>query len=170
MKLFSGKVGIIAAEITKVLHEEGDIDSDEPGEVELDIEAVLKEYIRTDRELTESAKDLCEARGLSFSSYPKIKRQLADRRGFEVGEDALDYIMDQIIGAFMHSQFVEEIYAEDHDLKKKMRVVLRRHTDIEDEMDKEARAKIKNLEEGTQDWEIEYARAMSQVKKRRGLE
>ncbi len=170
MKLFSGKIGIIAAEIAQVLVEEEDIDTDSPGEVELDIEAVLKEYIRTDRELTESAKDLCEARGLSFSSYPKIKRQLADRRGFQVGDEAVDYIMDQIIGAFMHSQFVEEVYSEDHEMKRKMRTVLKRHTDIEDDIDKEARAKIKNLEEGTQDWEIEYARAMAQVKRRRGLD
>ena len=42
--------------------------------------------------------------------------------------------------------------------------------EIEDEIDQEARAKIKNLQEGTRDWEIEYAKAMSQVKKRRGLQ
>jgi hypothetical protein len=50
-----------------------------------------------------------------------------------------------------------------------MRTVLRHHTEIEEEIDQEARAKIKNLEEGTRDWEIEYARAMDKVKKRRGL-
>jgi len=170
MKLFTGKVPIIAAEITKILVDEGDIETDAPEEVELDIEAVLKEYIRTDRELTEKAKDLCEARNLSYSAFPKIKRQLADQRGFMVGDEALDYIMEQIIGGFMHSQFVDEIFSEDHELKRKMRVALKHHTNIEDEMDKEARAKIKNLQEGTRDWEIEYSKAMAQVKRRRGLE
>ena len=169
MKLFSGKVGIISAEITKVLVDEGDIETDSPGEVELDVQAVLKEYIRTDRELTEQAKDICERKGMSFSSYPKVKRRLAEQRKFVVGDDAIDYIMDQLIRTFMHSQFVEEIYSEDHELKRRMRTVLKRHTEIEDEIDQEARAKIKNLEEGTRDWEIEYARAMAQVKKRRGL-
>lgn len=169
MKLFPGKVAIIAAEITKVLVDEGEIESDSPAEVELDVQAVLKEYIRTDRELTETAKDMCEKKGLPFSSFPKIKRRLAEQRKFIVGEEAVDYIMDQLIRTFMHSQFVEEIYAEDHELKRRMRTVLSHHTELEDELDEEARAKIKNLSEGTKDWEIEYARAMAQVKKRRGL-
>jgi len=169
MKLFPGKIGIISTEITQVLIDNEDIETDSPEEVGLDIEAVLKEYIRTDKELTENAKDLCEQRGLPFSSYPKIKRQLAQQRGFAIGNEALDYIMDQLIGVFMHSQFVEEIFAEDHDLKRHMRTVLKRHTEIEEDLDKETRNKIKNLQEGTQDWDIEYARAMAQVKRRRGL-
>ncbi len=169
MKLFMGKVGIIAAEITKILVGEEDLETDSPAEVELDIEAVLKEYIRTDRDLTEKAKDICEKKGMSFSSFPKIKRKLAEQRRFIMGDEAVDYIMEQLIRAFMHSQFVEEIFSEDHELKRKMRTVLKHHTEIEDEIDEEARAKIKNLEEGTKDWEIEYAKAMAQVKRRRGL-
>jgi hypothetical protein len=169
MKLFTGKVGIISAEITKKLIDEGDLETDSPGEVELDVQAVLKEYIRTDRELTETAKDICEKKEMSFSSYPKIKRKLAEQRRFVTGDEAVDYIMDQLIRTFMHSQFVEEIFSEDHEMKRKMRTVLKHHTEIEDEIDEETRAKIKNLEEGTRDWEIEYARAMAQVKRRRGL-
>ena len=169
MKLFSGKVPIIATEMARALIDDGDIDSDSPEEVELDIQAVLKEYLRTDRELTEKAKDFCEKRGWPLSTYYKVKRKLADRQRFVTGEDSIDYIMDQIIGAFMHSQFVEEIYTEDHELKRKMKVILKRHTEIEEEIDEEARSKIKNLQEGTRDWEIEYARAMDAVKRRRGL-
>lgn len=169
MKLFSGKIGIISAEMARMLVDDGDIETDSPDEVELDIQAVLKEYLRTDRDLTEKAKDFCEKRGWPLSSYHKVKRKLADRQRFIIGDEAVDYIMDQLIGAFMHSQFVEEIFSEDHELKRKMRAVLRRHTEIEEEIDEEARAKIKNLAEGTQEWEIEYARAMDRVKRRRGL-
>ena len=169
MKLFSGKIDIIAAETTRTLIDGNDIETESPEEVELDIAAVLKEYIRTDRDLTEKAKDLCEKKGLPYSSFPKIKRQMAERKGFVLGDEATDYIMNQIIGAFMHSQFVEEIFSEDNELKVKMRTVLRRHTEIENDMDKEARNKIKNLQEGTSDWEIEYKRAMENVKHRRGL-
>ena len=169
MKLFSGKVPIIAAEMARSLIDDGDIDSDSPEEVELDIQAVLKEYLRTDRELTEKAKDFCEKRGWPLSTYYKVKRKLAERQRFVTGDESVDYIMEQIIGAFMHSQFVEEIYTEDHELKRKMRTILKRHTEIEEEIDEEARSKIKNLQEGTRDWEIEYARAMDAVKRRRGL-
>jgi hypothetical protein len=169
MKLFTGKVAVIAAEITQNLIADEMIETESPDEVELDIAAVLKEYIRTDRELTEKAKDLCETKGLPYSSFPKIKRQMGDKIGFVTGDESIDYIMNQIIGAFMHSQFVEEIFAEDHELKLKMRSVLRRHTEIEDELDAEARKKIKNLKEGTSEWEIEYKRAMDRVKSRRKL-
>lgn len=170
MKLFPGKVSLIASEITRHLVDEQDIETESLAEVDLDVEAVLKEYIRTDRELTEQAKDLCEKKSMPFSSHMKIKRQLADKARFVIGDEALDYIMDQIIRAFMHSQFVDEIFAEDHDLKRKIRPILKRHTEIEDQIDEEVRSKIKNLEEGTKDWEIEYARALSQVKKRRSLD
>jgi hypothetical protein len=170
MKLFSGKVDLIAAEITRALIDGNDVETDSPDEVQLDIVAVLREYIRNDRDLTEKAKDLCETKGMPYSAFPKVKRQLADRAGFVVGDEALDYIMDQLIGAFMHSQFVDEIYSEDNELKVKMRTVLKRYTEVEDDIDAEARAKIKNLQEGTLDWKIEYDRAMEQVKRRRGLE
>jgi len=169
MKLFSGKIDIIAAEITRNMIDGEDIETEPPEEVQLDIVAVLKEYIRTDRDLTEKAKDACEHKGLPYSAFPKIKRQMADQIGYVVGDESIDYLMEQIIGAFMHSQFVEEIFSEDHELKLKMRTVLKKHTEIEDDMDKEARAKIKNLQEGTANWEIEYKRAMDQVKRRRGL-
>ncbi len=169
MKLFAGKVPIIAAETARSLIDDGDIESDSPEEVELDIQAVLKEYLRTDRELTEKAKDFCEKRGWPLSTHYKVKRKLAERQRFVIGEEAIDYIMDQIIGTFMHSQFVEEIFTEDHELKRKMKLIIKKHTEIEEEIDEEARSKIKNLEEGTRDWEIEYARAMDAVKRRRGL-
>ena len=169
MKLFSGKVSIISIELTKKLLDEGAIETEAPSEVELDIQSVLKEYIRTDRELTEKAKDFCETKGLPFSSYLKVKRKLAEQVKFITGDEALDYIMEQLIRVFMNSQFVDEVFLEDHEMKAAMRSVLKHHMEIEDEIDQEARAKIKNLQEGTRDWEIEYARAMSQVKKRRGL-
>ena len=169
MKLFSGKIGIIAAEITRALVDNGDLETDSPGEVDQDIQAVLHEYIRTDRELTEKAKDMCEERGMPLSTFMKVKRSLALQRGFGVGDESVDYIMDQLIRTFMNSPFVDEVYSDDQALKRQMRPVIRRHTEIEDDLDREARTKIKNLQEGTQDWEIEYARAMAQVKRRRGL-
>lgn len=169
MKLFSGKVDIIAAEITQRLLSAESIETDSPNEVELDIASVLKEYIRRDRRLTDEAKDICERQGLPYNSFPKLKRQLAKKENFVIGDDAMDYIMDQIIGVFMHSQFVDEIFAADNELKVVMRETLRKHTEIEDEIDEEARRKIRNLQEGTNEWEIEYKRAMDQVKKRRKL-
>jgi hypothetical protein len=41
--------------------------------------------------------------------------------------------------------------------------------DVETDLDREVRSKIKNLEEGTNTFEVEYARVMEQIKKTRGL-
>jgi len=170
MKLFRGKIPIIAAEITRMLVEEGDIECESNEEVELDVEAVLREYLRTEQDIVEKAKDMLEKRGLSYSSFGKTRKIIADQKGFGTGEEAYDYIMNQLILTFMNSPHVEEIYSEDHELKRKMRTVMRKHMEIDDELDEEARRKIKNLEEGTQQWEIEYKKVMEQVKRKRGLE
>ena len=41
--------------------------------------------------------------------------------------------------------------------------------DVENDLDREVRSKIKNLEEGTSDFEIEYTRVMEQIKQKRRL-
>ncbi len=69
-----------------------------------------------------------------------------------------------------HSNNVAEIYAEDVELRKKITPILKRHMDVEGELDKEVRSKIKNMEEGTAAFEVEYEKVMSQMKRKRGLE
>jgi uncharacterized protein len=169
MKLYSGKIEIIAAEICNRLLSEETIETENTAEVELDLASVMTEYLRRDRQLTEQAKDICEKQGMPYSAFSKMKRQLARKEGFVIGEDTMDYIMDQMIAQLLHSPFVEEVFAEDHELKVMMRDILRKHTEIEDDMDVEARQKIKNLKEGTTEWDIEYRKAMDQVMKRRKL-
>ena len=56
MRLFSGKVPVIAEEIVQSLLRDEDIVTESPDEVKLDIEAVLKEYLRQERQVLEEAK------------------------------------------------------------------------------------------------------------------
>ena len=41
--------------------------------------------------------------------------------------------------------------------------------EVENDLDREVRSKIKNLQEGTSDFEIEYTRVMEQIKQKRRL-
>ena len=77
MRLYPGKVDTIAAEIVTTLAAAGDIEVTDNNEAQLDAAAVLKEYIRVDKELTERAKDILEIRGLPYSHLGRTKRQLA---------------------------------------------------------------------------------------------
>ena len=172
MRLYPGKVSAIAKDMVDALSANGDIEvlPDMVGEVVLDIESVLREYIRADREVMDRARDMISRDGLEFNQVNKIKQKLAEERGFGVGDRAVDYLTKQVIEALFHSRHVEEVYAEDHTLRKTLRDVMNRHLHVDDDLDQEVRRRIKNLQEGTQNWEVEYHKVMQDLKRLKGLE
>jgi hypothetical protein len=170
MRLYSGKIPTIAAEIVKVLVDAGDVAVVDRGEAEMDAQAVLKEYLRLDREITEKTKDILQKRGLPYEQFGKVKRTLAHEKAMGLGEEGLEWMTNQMIESFMQSPHVEEIFAEDGVLRKRMADVLKKHMLVDEELDEEVRRKIKNLEEGTATWEIEYNKVLDQMKRNRGLD
>ena len=77
---------------------------------------------------------------------------------------------NQILDFFMHqSKFVDEIYADDHVMRGKMKDVFRKHMMVDEELDHEVRERIRNLEEGSVAWEVEYKKVMEQMKRKHGL-
>jgi hypothetical protein len=169
MRLFSGKISTISEEIVRTLNAEGDIECEKPAEVVLDIESVLKEYLRYERSISDEAKNRLEARGLPYAQLGKLKSQVAKEKGAPQADDVLPYLLDQILNFLFHSSNVDEIFAEDAELRKKITVILRKHMDVGGELDEEVRSKIKNLEEGTASFEIEYQRIMGDIKRKKGL-
>jgi uncharacterized protein len=169
MRLYRGKIEVIADEIIRSLREAGDIDLENEAEAKVDIESVLKEYLRLDKEIVEEAKNRMEIRGLGYSNLGRIKSQVAKERGGPIQDDILPYLLEQIMNILFHSANIEEIYAEDVDLRRKLTPILRKHMDVENDLDREVRSKIKNLQEGTSDFDVEYARVMEQIKQKRRL-
>lgn len=172
MKLYQGRIPQIAKDLLDALVNEGDVEitPEEMSEVELDLGSVLKEYIRVERDITDRARDLIASRDLPYNQLGKLKGQLAAERDFGLNEEAIDYITNQIIEVLLHSVHVEEVFAEDHDLRRKMRPVLRRHMDVDVELDHEVRRRIKNLQEGTSTWETEYQKVMEDLKRTKKLD
>jgi hypothetical protein len=170
MRLYAGKIPVIAAEIVKTLLDNDELSVLDRGESELDIQAVLKEYLRLERECTEKAKDFLQKRNLPYEHFGKVKRQIAAEKAFSLGDESLDWITTQIIESFMQSPHVEEVFADDATLRKRMTDILKKHMQIDDEIDAEVRRRIKNLEEGTATWEVEYQKALDQIKKNRRLD
>jgi uncharacterized protein len=137
MRLYSAKIPAISAEIVRVLADSGDIETSDNAEVELDVASVLKEYVRVDRELTDKAKDTLEQRKLPYGQFSKIKRALAEEKDFGLGEEALSWIANQLVEGFMHSANVEEVFADDVVLRRRIKDVLKKHMAIDDELDAE---------------------------------
>ncbi len=170
MRLYNTKIPLVATEIVRTLSSEQSIAVTNSSEAELDVQAILKEYLRLDRELTDKAKDLVQQKGLPYEQYGRIKKVMAQEKKFAFGEEGLEWITNQIIEAFMNSPHIEEVFVEDNMLRRSMAQILRKHMQADDELDAEVRRRIKNLEEGSATWEIEYQKAMEQVKRNRGLE
>src|SRR3954467_9609352 len=135
MRLYSGKIPLIGTEIVKNLAEAGDIEVTDRGEAEMDVQAVLKEYVRLDREITEKAKDMLQKKNLPYEQFGKIKRALAGEKGFGLGEDALEWMTSQMLEAFMQSPHIAEIFAEDSVMRKRMADVLKKNMQVDDELD-----------------------------------
>ena len=72
MRLYAGKIPVIGAEIIKALVDAEDISVTDRAEADLDVQAVLKEYLRLEREITDKAKDLLQKRNLPYEQFGKV--------------------------------------------------------------------------------------------------
>lgn len=170
MRLTQHRINSIVTELTEHLikNELVEVDATQRGEFDLDVESVLKEWVRADRALAEEAKDMAHEQGLDYSAHQKIKRRLADRREFGINDDAIGYLCNQLIETLLHTRNVEEIYGEDRQLRAAISPILKKHMSNEDPLDEEVRKRIKNLQEGTQDWDIQYQNVMERLRRLRG--
>lgn len=169
MLLQPNQVTDVAREMLQLLQKDGQIETAMPREVQLDLEAVLNQYLRTEQELVSRARQTLESRGLSNRDFGRVLGTLADQKGVKVGDEAMDYVLSQLVEMLLNSSNVEEIYAEDHDLRRQLRIPLRKQAGVEEKVDRAVRSQIKHVEEGSPVWEIEYQRMMEDIRRRRGL-
>jgi hypothetical protein len=169
MRLYSGKVPAIAAEVVRALLASKDIEAESPKEVESDVAAVLSQYLVDEREVSERAKDLLERTGKPQTEYQRLRTLAADEKGIKLGDETLDYLLDQVVEMLMHSHNVDEVYAADVELRRKMAPIFKKHMAVDSAVDAEVRAQLRHVKEGTRDWEVEYAKVLEQVRRRKGL-
>ncbi len=170
MKLYSGRVPFVASELLSALKKDKKIETESDEEVKLDFESVLKEFVRRQRQVVDEAKDRMERSGIGHSMIGKVISQVSKERGFPSRDERLPYLVDQIMTMCFHSQNVEEVWADDVLLRKTITSVLREQTGMESDLDREVRTKIRNLEEGTAAFEVEYEKAMANLKRKKRLE
>lgn len=169
MRLYGAKVGPLAQDIVRALVAAKDIETDAQREVVADVEAVLKSYLDTERVVDEKTRELLQRTGRGTGEFGKVRQQVAESHGIKVGEDALDYLLDQVVEMLMHSSHVEEVFAEDIDLRRKMTPIFKRYMAADAELEAEVRSQLRHVREGTAQWDVEYARVMEAVRRKRGL-
>lgn len=171
MKLYRARVGPISHAIIERLCTENDIDVAPKNreEAERDIQAILDTYLRDDQRLQEDAREQLERRGLSYDQLGKIRRELCDQRSHPTNAEVEKFLSRQIVENFMISRFVEEVFSGDREIQKKVLAVLLAHDVDESKLRVEARERIKNVKEGSVEFEEAMNRAMREVRKRHGL-
>ena len=171
MRLYRRIIPKMSKEIIAKLRGDGDVEIDDQKleEAELDVAAILVEYCNAEDRLNQETRDALTRKGLSAERFAQVKRGLAEARHHKTGEEGAEYVIGQMLLALMHSRNVEEVFAEDHEMRKKITDTMRKYLGIDEEIDREARSRLKNLREGTADWDMEYERIVAQLKRARGI-
>jgi hypothetical protein len=169
MRLYGAKVGPIAQEVVRSLVGSKDIETEAPKEVVADVESVLKSYLDTEKIVDEKTRDLLQRTSRGPTEFQRVRQQIAEHHGIKVGDDALDYLLDQVVEMLLHSHHVEEVFSEDVVLRRKMAPIFKKYMAADSELEAEVRAQLRHVKEGTAQWDVEYARVLEAVKRKRGL-
>jgi len=171
MRLYPKVIPTIAREVVQTLMQDGDVEVEtlRIADAEMDMAAIMKEYLAAEERVNAATREALERRGYDHSKFNQVKREMADVRGFKMGDEGIEYVIGQMIEFLLISRNVEEVYSEDHGLRKKIFGIFKKHLDVDDEIDREARARLKHLQEGTSAWEVEYQKVVELLRRSRGL-
>ncbi|RPH70723.1 MAG: DUF507 family protein [Myxococcaceae bacterium] len=171
MRLYPKVIPVISRETIQQLMQDGDIEV-EPmriADAEMDLSAIMREYLTNEERVNQATREALERRGYDYSKFNQVKREMADVRGFKMGDEGIEYVINQMIEFLLISRNVEEVFAADNSLRQKIFAVMKKHLDVDEEIDREARARLKHLQEGTSAFDIEYNKTVEQIRRARGL-
>jgi len=171
MKLYRTKIPVIAKETIDTLCEDGDVEVEPSNreEAERDLIAIMEEFMRRDFSFRNRIKDHMSNRGIPYNRYGEVRKAMAEEMNHPYGDDIERFLARQFVENLMISRFIDEVYEEDKNLYKKVLGILKVHHVDEREIREEALGKIKNVKEGTVDFEIALNNAVKEVKRRKGL-
>lgn len=171
MRLYPKVIPIISREVIQQLMADGDVEVEtlRIADAEMDLSAIMREYLANEERVNQATREALERRGYDHSKFNQVKREMADVRGFKLGDEGIEYVINQMIEFLMISRNVEEVFAPDNVIRSKIFALMKKHLDVDDEIDKEARARLKHLQEGTSAFDIEYNKTIEQIRRARGL-
>lgn len=173
MRLFRNQVSKLAESIIHILtkrHEYVEIGEEAEEEFRKDVEAVLYNYLSTDRRLTDRARRQVESRGEDQSMVYSVKHTLARRERFGLNDEAPGFIVEQLTEALLHSSNVEEIYAEDHEIMAALLPEIRNTMANQKNLQQEVASKMKKLERESANWEDLYFQVNQRLKEKYQLD
>lgn len=171
MKIYMKLIPSIASDILRALSKDGDIEIKENrlDEAVLDVSKVFRDYLEEEEEINQEAMLFIQNNNMASKDFASVKARLAEERGFDYGDEAIEMLLADVVDALLNSENIEEVYEDNNVLIKKMYEVVKKYLDVDAELDKEAREQLKNLEEGSLEWDIAYKKAIHEIKKKKNL-
>ena len=171
MKLYRGKITVIAQELVQRLIDEGDVEVDPTmkAEAEMDIQSIMLSYLKQERRLGDVVRDFIALNQIDYDRRGEIRREKAKERNHPTGDRVMPYLAGQFNQMIMNSPNFDEVYSLDTVIRAKIFEVLRKHNVNENELREEARNKLKHLDENSMEYQILYRDAIAEVRRKRGL-
>src|SRR5215217_3862653 len=129
MRLYPKVIPIISREAIQRLMQDADIEV-EPmrvADAEMDLSAIMREYLAAEERVNQATREALERRGYDHSKFNSVKREMADVRGFKMGDDGVDYMINQMLEFLLISRNIEEVFGEDPGMRKKIYGVFKKH-------------------------------------------
>jgi len=161
----------LAETIVDTLVRDGDIEilGSLHNQVVKDVIGFIEDYTNEEQAITDAAKAVIERKGLPISQLHRVRDILAEEKGVKLGDEAMEYLADKIIRYLLTEDSIDEVYSDDVTMRKKIFDTFHRFIDIEDDIDREVRSRIKNIPENSPIFKIEYEKVLREVKRKRGL-
>ena len=129
MQLSSKVIPSISRETIQLLMQGGDIEVEAMriADAESDLSAIMREYLSSEEQVNQATREALERRGYDHGKFDQVKREMADVRGFKMGDEGIEYVIEQMIEFLLLSRNVEEVYVGDDVLRPKLRAVMKKH-------------------------------------------
>jgi len=172
VRIYRSQVPRLAEEIVETLIKEEDIEvrPESAPEAVQDIRAIMDEHLRQESKIVQKVRDIMHERQITYDQFGRVKSQVCEEYGHLSGDDGIRWIIGQILENFMITHHVEEVFSDDFTMRKKMMNIFKRQLIDEADLDREARSRIKNVREGTPEWELEYKKALEEIRRKKGLQ
>ena len=166
MKIYRRVIPKIAKDVVRVLlvNRAIEVEDGRRDEAELDIAGVLVKYLNDVDQLNNDAKEALIRHKLSSDSLGRVKKNIASKRKLVIGSGDLEFVQGLILDSLFSSANIQEVFAEDDDLKEMINGAMGKYLGVDAELDREVRNRLKNLREGTVEWELEYNHVIEQMR------
>ncbi len=129
MRLYPKVIPTIAREVVQTLMQDGDVEVETMriADAEMDMASIMKEYLAAEERVNAATREALERRGYDQSRFNQVKREMADVRGFKMGDEGIEYVIGQMLEFLLLSRNVEEVFSVDDVLRAKVLAVMKKH-------------------------------------------